>query len=195
MSNTIVVRNTVAITEKLARQLARIDANNDVFYFAQEVRQGGVLRLPIRGVVDIFAVPRLGDQFMTALLRANVNGDIAFAELPNKIWGYRFDGRGGMYKLSGDMYYSQSSVRRTAPVEQLLPHIDLYYNDGYGSDKEYHLGVKKARGGYHVTFSNGRRGGALRTGTRTNTPVTYAEAVALYNKVKNQKLNKGYEEE
>lgn len=67
----------------------------------------------------------------------------------------------------------------------------LYCNKGT-SDKEYHIEIVAVEGGHAVNYRNGRRGEALRPGTRTQTPVTREEAEAIFQKVVKQKLADGY---
>ena len=67
----------------------------------------------------------------------------------------------------------------------------LYYSDGK-SDKEYHAQLEPAEGGYVVNFQYGRRGSALRSGTKTASPVNYEKAKTIYDKLVAQKMAKGY---
>jgi predicted DNA-binding WGR domain protein len=71
---------------------------------------------------------------------------------------------------------------------------DLFFQEG-SSDKEYHLQIIELKeGGYVVNFQYGRRGGPLQSGTKTPEPVSLPEAEKIYEKLKNEKTNKGYEE-
>lgn len=67
----------------------------------------------------------------------------------------------------------------------------LYYSNG-SSDKEYHVRVDARDAGFVVNFAYGRRGSALSTGTKTQTPVEYAAAVRIFEKLVNEKQAKGY---
>ena len=67
----------------------------------------------------------------------------------------------------------------------------LYFKDG-SSDKEYHASVKEVEGGYLVSFSYGRRGSTLTSGTKTVSPVDLPTAKKIYTKLVNEKLAKGY---
>ncbi len=73
-----------------------------------------------------------------------------------------------------------------------LPSTRMFYREG-GSDKEYHAAVC-ARGdaGYVVNFAFGRRGGTLRPGTKTQSPVPLEQATAIYQKLIDGKMREGY---
>ena len=73
-----------------------------------------------------------------------------------------------------------------------LPNIELWCHEG-SSDKIYRVAVAESGGGHVVNFAYGRRGAALNTGTKTSSPVSYAEAVAIYMKLVESKIAKGYE--
>ena len=73
-----------------------------------------------------------------------------------------------------------------------LPNIELWCHEGR-SDKIYCVTVEESGGGYVVNFAYGRRGAALNTGTKTSAPVSHAEAVAIYLKLVESKIAKGYE--
>lgn len=77
----------------------------------------------------------------------------------------------------------------------LIKSVDLFYQEG-SSDKVYFLQIEENKGsnvvGYVVNFSYGRRGNAMQTGTKTNSPVTFYEAEKIYQKILNEKLGKGY---
>ncbi|KZX57985.1 hypothetical protein A3709_20455 [Halioglobus sp. HI00S01] len=63
------------------------------------------------------------------------------------------------------------------------------------SDKEYNVYLKEGNGGYTVDFSYGRRGEALKSGTKTaNGPVSLEEAEKAYDKLVASKVKKGYTE-
>src|ERR1700693_3108427 len=69
--------------------------------------------------------------------------------------------------------------------------ISLYFTGG-GSDKVYHAQLLEKNPGYIVTFQYGRRGSSLQSGTKTSTPVSYAMAKKIFEKVVKEKLGKGY---
>lgn len=68
----------------------------------------------------------------------------------------------------------------------------LHYREG-NSDKVYHAAIEPSGEGYIVTFAYGRRGNTLTSGTKTNYPVTFADATKAFNKLINSKLAKGYQ--
>ena len=72
-----------------------------------------------------------------------------------------------------------------------MEHITLYYRQG-SSDKVYQASIEAKDGGHAVIFAYGRRGTTLTTGTKTQTPVTYAEAKRIYDKLVAEKTAKGY---
>ena len=67
----------------------------------------------------------------------------------------------------------------------------LYYSEGR-SDKEYHAEIIEVAGGNVVNFRFGRRGAALTVGTKTSTPVDFAQAQVIYDKLVKEKTAKGY---
>lgn len=69
--------------------------------------------------------------------------------------------------------------------------ITLYYRDG-GSDKVYEASIDEVSGGFTVNFAYGRRGSALKAGTKTNAPVAFEQAVQIYDKLVLSKTSKGY---
>ena len=69
--------------------------------------------------------------------------------------------------------------------------VSLYFQQG-SSDKEYHIQLKKENDGYVVNFQYGRRGNALKSGTKTATPVSLSEAQKIYDILLNSKVAKGY---
>jgi bifunctional non-homologous end joining protein LigD len=68
----------------------------------------------------------------------------------------------------------------------------LQFREG-NSDKVYHAAIEPSGEGYLVTFAYGRRGNTLTTGTKTNYPVTFADATKTYQKLIASKLAKGYQ--
>ena len=69
--------------------------------------------------------------------------------------------------------------------------ITLYFRQG-SSDKIYQAAIEAKDGGYVVNFAYGRRGTTLQTGTKTQTPVDYAAAKGIYDKLVKEKTAKGY---
>lgn len=76
-------------------------------------------------------------------------------------------------------------------TEQTPKSIALYMTDG-SSDKEYHVHLQARGGGWIVNFANGRRGRALKPGTKTTSPVSYEEADKIYSDLVKAKTKKGY---
>ena len=72
------------------------------------------------------------------------------------------------------------------PIEQ----TSLYYSEGR-SDKEYHAEIVEVAGGHVVNFCFGRRGASLTVGTKTSTPVVFAQAKMIYDKLVKEKTAKG----
>lgn len=74
----------------------------------------------------------------------------------------------------------------------IINQASLYFQDG-SSDKEYHLQLKEVVSkGYTVNFQYGRRGSALKDGTKTSQPVGLDEARKIYEKILAEKVGKGY---
>lgn len=69
----------------------------------------------------------------------------------------------------------------------------LYYREGT-SDKEYHARVEPKGIGFVVNFAYGRRGSTMNTGTKTTSPVSYADALGIFDKLVLSKKAKGYTE-
>lgn len=69
--------------------------------------------------------------------------------------------------------------------------ISLYFTEG-SSNKEYHAQLTAEGDGYVVNFQYGRRGSALKSGTKTASPVPYEKACAVYDKLVAEKVSKGY---
>ena len=72
-----------------------------------------------------------------------------------------------------------------------MEQITLYFRQG-SSDKIYQAAIEPRDGGYVVNFAYGRRGTTLQTGTKTQSPVNYAAAKAIYDKLVREKTAKGY---
>ena len=75
---------------------------------------------------------------------------------------------------------------------QAIRQASLFFKEG-GSDKVYYAQVSPEGGGFSVTFSYGRRGSALQSGSKTAAgPVAEAEAVKIFDKLVKEKTGKGY---
>ena len=72
-----------------------------------------------------------------------------------------------------------------------MENIPLYFRQG-SSDKIYPAAIEPAGGGFAVNFAYGRRGSTLSTGTKTQAPVSHAEAKVIYDKLVKEKTAKGY---
>ncbi|MFY9259012.1 MAG: RNA ligase family protein [Gallionella sp.] len=73
----------------------------------------------------------------------------------------------------------------------IIDKTSLYYSEG-SSDKEYHTEIVAVAGGNLVNFRYGRRGSALKAGTKTAAPVDLAQARDIYDKLVKEKIAKGY---
>jgi len=69
--------------------------------------------------------------------------------------------------------------------------VTLYFCAG-SSDKTYRAAIEQVDGGYVVSFAFGRRGSTMQTGTKTNSPVSFQKAKAIYDKLVREKTAKGY---
>ena len=70
-----------------------------------------------------------------------------------------------------------------------MEHITLYFREG-SSDKIYQAGIQSKDGGFVVHVAYGRRGSALTTGTKTQSPVDYPKAKSIFDKlVRENRLN------
>jgi len=69
--------------------------------------------------------------------------------------------------------------------------ITLHYRQG-SSDKVYQVAIDPSGSGFVVNFSFGRRGSSLQTGTKTPTPVDYAAASKIFERLVKEKTAKGY---
>ena len=69
--------------------------------------------------------------------------------------------------------------------------ITLYFKEG-ASDKVYTTSLEPSGTGFVVNFAFGRRGSTMNTGTKTPSPVDYATAKRVYDKLVAEKQAKGY---
>ena len=76
-------------------------------------------------------------------------------------------------------------------MSNVIESVELRYQEG-SSDKVYMASIERMGSGYAVNFAYGRRGSALNTGTKTQSPVSYAEAETVYTKLVQSKTAKGY---
>ncbi|MFL5348733.1 MAG: WGR domain-containing protein [Hyalangium sp.] len=75
---------------------------------------------------------------------------------------------------------------------KLLEQVTLLFQEGR-SDKVYEVDLLEVGAGQHVVnFRYGRRGAALKDGTKTPTPVSMAEARKAFDKLVQSKLETGY---
>lgn len=73
----------------------------------------------------------------------------------------------------------------------VIQSANLYYKEG-GSDKVYHLTIEDLGSNYVVNFAYGRRGSALKTGSKTTLPTSLEEAKSIFNDIIKEKTGKGY---
>ena len=69
--------------------------------------------------------------------------------------------------------------------------INLFYTEG-SSDKVYQAQLEEKGGGWVVNFQYGRRGSALKAGTKTASPVEFSVAKKEYDALVRSKTSKGY---
>jgi bifunctional non-homologous end joining protein LigD len=74
----------------------------------------------------------------------------------------------------------------------VIEKADLWYREG-SSDKVYHATLEEIGSGYVVNFSYGRRGSALKNGSKTSSPTTLSEARKIYERLVSEKTSKGYQ--
>jgi len=83
----------------------------------------------------------------------------------------------------------KTNMTSTIPT---LQSASLHFREG-SSDKVYHAAIEPRGEGYLVTFSYGRRGNTLNTGTKTTRPVALEKAERIFDKLVASKLAKGYQ--
>ena len=74
----------------------------------------------------------------------------------------------------------------------IIQSASLHCREG-NSDKVYHAAIEPLDSGYIVTFSYGRRGSTLQTGTKTPQALSMREATKVFDKLIASKLAKGYQ--
>jgi len=77
-------------------------------------------------------------------------------------------------------------------LSTVLKRADLFYKEGT-SDKVYHATLEKIVGGYVVNYAYGRRGSALKTGSKTASPLPESKAREVFQKLVMEKTSKGYQ--
>lgn len=69
---------------------------------------------------------------------------------------------------------------------------NLFYKEGT-SDKTYQVQLSPTDGAdWVVNFQYGKRGGPLKSGTKTNAPLPYSKALSIYEKLVSEKTKDGY---
>ena len=77
---------------------------------------------------------------------------------------------------------------------KIVQQVQLHFQEG-NSDKVYEIDLIEAgEGEFLVNFRYGRRGANLKEGTKTVFPVSYEEAIKVFDKLKKSKTSKGYQE-
>lgn len=69
--------------------------------------------------------------------------------------------------------------------------VNLFFKEG-SSDKVYPVSLEKQGSGWVVNFAYGRRGTSLTNGTKTESPLPYADAKLIYDKLIRKQMQKGY---
>jgi bifunctional non-homologous end joining protein LigD len=83
-------------------------------------------------------------------------------------------------------------VAKENPMSTVLDRADLFYKEGT-SDKVYHTTIEKSGSGYVVNYAYGRRGSALKTGSKTTSPLPESKAREVFQKLVMEKTAKGYQ--
>lgn len=78
------------------------------------------------------------------------------------------------------------------PFLEQVPESSFLFYTGNGSDKVYQAHLREKDSGWVVDYGNGPRGGTLRTGTKTATPLAYDAARKIYDKLVGEKTSSGY---
>ena len=69
--------------------------------------------------------------------------------------------------------------------------VFLFFTEG-SADKVYNVHLRQRNDGWVVDFENGRRGKALRQGTKTDAPLSFEAAKTIFEKTVGAKVKKGY---
>jgi len=77
-------------------------------------------------------------------------------------------------------------------MSTVLERADLFFKEGT-SDKVYHATLEKSGNGYVVNYAYGRRGSALKTGSKTTAPLSESKAREVFQKLVMEKTAKGYQ--
>lgn len=77
-------------------------------------------------------------------------------------------------------------------MSTVLERADLFFKEGT-SDKVYHTTLEKSGSGYIVNYAYGRRGSALKTGSKTVSPLPESKAREVFQKLVMEKTAKGYQ--
>jgi bifunctional non-homologous end joining protein LigD len=88
---------------------------------------------------------------------------------------------------------SKESQMSSSAAQPQGEKISLFYKDG-SSDKAYHAQLEPKGSGFVVNFQYGRRFQSLQAGTKTQSPVAYAVAKKIFDKLVAEKKGKGYTE-
>src|ERR1039457_1479025 len=94
---------------------------------------------------------------------------------------------------TGNCTTSSCAARRKGR-KQPMDRISLWYCEG-ASDKIYQAEIVPVSEGFQVNFAYGRRGSTMNTGTKTSTPVPYAQAKKVFDTLVKAKLAKGHRSE
>ena len=88
--------------------------------------------------------------------------------------------------------FLQGDFRMTTTIDsKIVESASLYFKEG-SSDKVYNANLEKAGDKYVVNFAYGRRGSALKSGSKTTNPVFFDEAKVVFDKLVREKTSKGY---
>lgn len=103
------LKNTVEVSEACADEIYK--GHGDTFYERSEVTYKGKLYFNPDHMEHMDYV---GDKRIQRVLKKHkVSGDITFGSLDGdnagQFWGYRFDGKGGMKRLVGEVVFKEQS--------------------------------------------------------------------------------------
>jgi len=76
-------------------------------------------------------------------------------------------------------------------MSKIIESVELRYQEG-NSDKVYKAAIESAGDGHVVNFAYGRRGSALNSGTKTQSPVSLENAQKIFGRLVKSKAAKGY---